>query len=236
MSILRVSGVVAGYGAGDQILKGVDLTVEDREIVCIVGPNGAGKSTLLKAIAGLLELSEGEIRLKDGLISGMKPRDIARHGVAFVPQEHNVFPSMTIYENLEIGGYVDPTAIRKRADDVMTRFPMLATKRNQLARTLSGGQRQLLAVGMALMVAPRLMLLDEPTAGLSPAAAQDLFEEIGRIRTSGIAVAMVEQNARDAMAMSDRTYILVDGRNGMTGASSELLQDKDINRMFLGGH
>jgi ABC-type branched-subunit amino acid transport system ATPase component len=143
---------------------------------------------------------------------------------------------MTIYENLEIGGYVDPTAIRKRADDVMTRFPMLATKRNQLARTLSGGQRQLLAVGMALMVAPRLMLLDEPTAGLSPAAAQDLFEEIGRIRTSGIAVAMVEQNARDAMAMSDRTYILVDGRNGMTGASSELLQDKDINRMFLGGH
>ena len=236
MSILRISGVVAGYGAGDQILKGVDLTVEDREIVCIVGPNGAGKSTLLKAIAGLLELSEGEIRLKDGLISGMKPRDIARHGVAFVPQEHNVFPSMTIYENLEIGGYVDPTAIRKRADDVMTRFPMLATKRNQLARTLSGGQRQLLAVGMALMVAPRLMLLDEPTAGLSPAAAQDLFEEIGRIRTSGIAVAMVEQNARDAMAMSDRTYILVDGRNGMTGASSELLQDKDINRMFLGGH
>jgi branched-chain amino acid transport system ATP-binding protein len=235
VTVLELQGVVSGYGPGDQILKGINFTVAEREIVCIVGPNGAGKSTLLKTVAGLLKPSAGTIRLKGAVIGGMKPKDIARHGVAFVPQEHNVFPSMSIFENLEIGGYVNPAEIRARARDIMARFPMLGAKRGQPARFLSGGQRQLLAVGMALMVNPSLMLLDEPTAGLSPAAAQDLFDEIGRIRDSGIAVALVEQNARDAMAMSDRTYILVDGRNGVSGPSAELLGNSEINRMFLGG-
>jgi ABC-type branched-subunit amino acid transport system ATPase component len=235
MSILQVKDITAGYATGDQILKGVDFHVHEGEIVCIIGPNGAGKSTLLKTVAGLLKPSRGEIRLRDQAINGLKPKDVARAGVAFVPQENNVFPNMTVYENLEMGGYIDPTHVNVRAEAVLKRFKVLAVKRRQLARTLSGGQRQLLAVGMALMVQPSVLLLDEPTAGLSPAAAQQLLDEIGLISQSGIAVALVEQNAHDAMAISDRTYILVDGRNSRTGASGELLRDKDIRRMFLGG-
>jgi ABC-type branched-subunit amino acid transport system ATPase component len=226
---------MAGYATGDQILKGIDFHVREGEIVCIIGPNGAGKSTLLKTVAGLLRPSRGEIRLRGQAINGLKPKDVARAGVAFVPQENNVFPNMTVYENLEMGGYIDPTHVKVRAEAVLERFKVLAVKRRQLARTLSGGQRQLLAVGMALMVQPSVLLLDEPTAGLSPAAAQQLFDEIGLLSQSGIAVALVEQNAHDAMAISDRTYILVDGRNSRTGASGELLSDKDIRRMFLGG-
>lgn len=235
MSDLTVENVIAGYSAGDQILKCVNFHVSPREIVCIVGPNGAGKSTLLKAIAGLLRPSQGRIVYGDTPISGLKPHDVSRQGIAFVPQEHNVFGNMTVYENLEMGGYIAAKHFRARADDVMSHFPILAKKKGQLARTLSGGQRQLLAVGMALMVDPGLILLDEPTAGLSPAAADELFREIRKLRDSGKAIALVEQNAREAMEISDRTYILVDGRNSIEGPSADLLANEDINRMFLGG-
>lgn len=235
MSVLTVQKVIAGYSVGDQILKGVDLRVDASEIVCVVGPNGAGKSTLLKTVAGLLRPSAGTILYNGATIHGMQPHDVCRHGIAFVPQEHNVFANMTVYENLEMGGYIAPKQFRARADAVMTHFPVLQKKKNQLARTLSGGQRQLLAVGMALMVDPGLILLDEPTAGLSPAAAEELFAEIVKLRDSGKAIALVEQNAREAMAISDRTYILVDGKNSIAGPSGELLANEDINRMFLGG-
>ncbi|KAB1115064.1 ABC transporter ATP-binding protein [Neorhizobium galegae] len=235
MSVLSVENIIAGYSAGDQILKGVNFHVSSREIVCIVGPNGAGKSTLLKTIAGLLRPSHGRIVYNDKPISGLKPHDVSRHGIAFVPQEHNVFGNMSVYENLEMGGYIAPKNFRTRAGEVMDHFPILATKKSQLARTLSGGQRQLLAVGMALMVDPGLILLDEPTAGLSPAAAEELFQEIRKLRDSGKAIALVEQNAREAMEISDRTYILVDGKNSIEGLSEDLLANEDINRMFLGG-
>lgn len=235
MSDLMVENIVAGYSAGDQILKGINFHVSPKEIVCIVGPNGAGKSTLLKTIAGLLRPSQGRIVYNKTPISGLKPHDVSRHGIAFVPQEHNVFGNMTVHENLEMGGYIAPKHFRARADDVMSHFPILAKKKSQLARTLSGGQRQLLAVGMALMVDPGLILLDEPTAGLSPAAADELFVEIRKLRDSGKAIALVEQNAREAMEISDRTYILVDGRNSLDGPSKDLLANEDINRMFLGG-
>lgn len=235
MNVLAVAGVVAGYSKGDEILKSVDFRVETNEVVCVIGPNGAGKSTLLKTVAGLLKPSVGQILLSNTPIGGREPRDIARRGVAFVPQEHNVFPNMTVYENLEMGGFINPREVRARASDVMRHFPILEEKRRQFARTLSGGQRQLLAVGMAMMVDPTLMLLDEPTAGLSPAAAEELFAEIGRLRDTGIAVALVEQNARDAMAISDRTYILVDGKNSLEGPSADLIANEEVSRMFLGG-
>ncbi|HUN45473.1 MAG TPA: ABC transporter ATP-binding protein [Stellaceae bacterium] len=233
--LLDVTGVVAGYSAADRILKGLDFTVAAGEIVCIVGPNGAGKSTLLKAIAGLLQPSEGAIRLKDRSIAGLRPREIAALGIAYVPQEHNVFPSMTVRENLEMGGYADPAGGRGRLDGVLGRFPMLERKRRQAARTLSGGERQILAMGMALMVEPALLLLDEPSAGLSPVAAQALFADIQAINRSGIAIALVEQNANEALAISDRAYILVDGRNSREGEARALASDPEIRRLFLGG-
>jgi branched-chain amino acid transport system ATP-binding protein len=235
LGLLTVNGVIAGYSGADQILKGIDFAVEDKEIVCIVGPNGAGKSTLLKTIAGLLVPSAGSIALQGKPVSGLSPVALARLGIAYVPQEHNVFPTMTVRENLEMGGYVDPAHTARRMEEAMQRFPMLGRKRRQAARTLSGGERQILAMGMALMVAPTLMLLDEPTAGLSPLAAHQLFEDIRAINAGGIAVALVEQNANDALAIADRGYVLVDGRTSAKGSAAELAADPEIRRLFLGG-
>jgi branched-chain amino acid transport system ATP-binding protein/neutral amino acid transport system ATP-binding protein len=235
LGLLTVSGVVAGYSGADQILKGIDFAVEDKEIVCIVGPNGAGKSTLLKTIAGLLTPSAGSIALQGKPVGGLSPVALARLGVAYVPQEHNVFPTLTVRENLEMGGYVDPHHTAQRMDQAMQRFPMLGRKRRQAARTLSGGERQILAMGMALMVAPTLMLLDEPTAGLSPLAAHQLFQDIQAINAGGIAVALVEQNANEALAIADRAYVLVDGRTSASGSAAELAADPEIRRLFLGG-
>ena len=235
MGLLTVAGIVAGYSAADQILKGLDFTVEPGEIVCIVGPNGAGKSTLLKSIAGLLVPSAGSITLQGRAVAGLPPPELARRGIAYVPQENNVFPTMTVRENLEMGGYVDPKQISRRMAEAMQRFPVLGRKQRQAARTLSGGERQLLAMGMALMVAPVLLLLDEPSAGLSPKAAQELFAQIQSINQGGLAIALVEQNANEALAISDRAYVLVDGRNGATGAASTLAADPEIRRIFLGG-
>jgi branched-chain amino acid transport system ATP-binding protein/neutral amino acid transport system ATP-binding protein len=217
------------------VLKGVDLRVEAGEIVGIIGPNGAGKSTLLKTIAGLLTPSRGRITLDGRAIDGEAPRDISRLGVAYVPQEQNIFPTMTVRENLEMGGYVDKEGSRRKIDLAFERFPVLAKRRRVAARSLSGGERQVLAMAMALMVEPRVLLLDEPSAGLSPVAAERLFEEIVAVNRSGMSIAMVEQNAREVLTIAHRAYILVDGRNHRDGAAAALACDPDIRRIFLGG-
>jgi branched-chain amino acid transport system ATP-binding protein/neutral amino acid transport system ATP-binding protein len=235
MSLLTATGIVAGYGAQDEILKGVDLVVGEGEIVGIIGPNGAGKSTLLKAIAGLLVPKVGRITLRGQDITGQAPREISRLGLAYVPQEFNIFPTMSVRENLEMGGYVDTKAAGRRIDGVFTRFPLLGEKRRHAARTLSGGERQILAMAMALMVDPAVLLLDEPSAGLSPVAAERLFDTIGKIHRDGISIVMVEQNANEALVVSDRAYILVDGKNSRTGPAKALAADPEIRRLFLGG-
>jgi branched-chain amino acid transport system ATP-binding protein len=232
---LQVDGIVAGYSAADEILKGVDLTLDAGEIVCVIGPNGAGKSTLLKVIAGILVPHKGSVRLRGESIGGRAPRAISALGLAFVPQEQNVFPSMTVRENLEMGGYLDRAGGRAKVDAIFSRFPVLAEKRRQAARTLSGGQRQVLAMAMALMVEPTVLLLDEPSAGLAPRAAGQLFETIAAIHGDGVAIAMVEQNAREALRLSHRGYILVDGRNSLTGPAADLALNPDVRRIFLGG-
>ena len=235
MSLLTATGIVAGYDVQDEILKGIDLVVHEGEIVGIIGPNGAGKSTLLKAIAGLLAPSAGRIYLRGRDITGQAPRDISRFGLAYVPQEFNIFPTMSVRENLEIGGYIDRKKTGRRIDDVFARFPILGEKKRHAARTLSGGERQILAMAMALMVDPVVMLLDEPSAGLSPVAAERLFDAIVQINRDGVSIVMVEQNANEALVVSDRAYILVDGRNSVTGPAEALAADPEIRRLFLGG-
>jgi branched-chain amino acid transport system ATP-binding protein/neutral amino acid transport system ATP-binding protein len=234
MSLLRVEDVVAGYSAADEVLRGVDLFVDPGEIVGVIGPNGAGKSTLLKTIAGLLKPGRGHITFEGAPIAGHEPREISRRGIAYVPQEQNVFPTMTVRENLEMGGYLDPRGSRMRIDAAFARFPLLARRRRVQARSLSGGERQVLAMAMALMVDPKMLLLDEPSAGLSPVAAERLFEDIVAIHRSGVAIAMVEQNAREALTVAHRAYILVDGRNHREGVAAALAADPDIRRIFLG--
>jgi branched-chain amino acid transport system ATP-binding protein/neutral amino acid transport system ATP-binding protein len=233
--LLEARGVVAGYAVADMILKGVDLVVAPHEVVAIIGPNGAGKSTLLKAIAGILVPSAGTIMLDGAPIHGRPPREICAAGLAFVPQEANVFPTMSVRENLEMGGFVQKRETARRIEAIFTRFPILAEKRRQAARTLSGGQRQILAMAMALMVAPKLLLLDEPSAGLSPIAAERLFDTIRGIHAEGTAIAMVEQNALEALAIATRGVILVDGRNAREGAAGDLATDPEVRRIFLGG-
>ena len=234
--LLNARKVVAGYSRSDMILKGVTITVEAGEVVAIIGPNGAGKSTLLKAIMGQITVSDGTITVGTDDITGLRPRDVARHGIAYVPQEANIFPTMSVHENLEIGGYVDAASIRKRISALFRRFPVLAEKRRDAARTLSGGQRQLLAMAVAMMVDPRLLLLDEPSAGLSPIAAQEMFATIREIAGTGVAVLLVEQNALDALDLSDRAYILAAGQNHTEGTGEALAADPSIRRTFLGGH
>ena len=235
MSLLTATGIVAGYDVQDEILKGIDLVVREGEIVGIIGPNGAGKSTLLKAIAGLLAPSAGRIYLRGRDITGQAPRDISRFGLAYVPQEFNIFPTMSVRENLEMGGYIDRKETGRRIDGVFARFPTLGEKKRHAARTLSGGERQILAMAMALMVDPVVLLLDEPSAGLSPVAAERLFDAIVQINGDGVSIVMVEQNANEALAVSDRAYILVDGKNSVTGPAKALAADPEIRRLFLGG-
>jgi branched-chain amino acid transport system ATP-binding protein/neutral amino acid transport system ATP-binding protein len=235
VGLLTAEDLVAGYGPADEILKGVSLEVERAEIVSIIGPNGAGKSTLLKVIAGLLTPHRGRVLLDARPIHGLPPREVSARGVAFVPQEQNVFPTMTVRENLEIGGYLEPRRARGRIAAILERFPVLAEKRRHAARTLSGGQRQVLAMAMALMVEPTVLLLDEPSAGLAPLAAERLFETIADIHRAGVAIVMVEQNALQALAIAQRGYILVDGRNSRTGPAAALAADPEVRRIFLGG-
>jgi branched-chain amino acid transport system ATP-binding protein/neutral amino acid transport system ATP-binding protein len=234
--LLETDAVVGGYGAADEILKGISLTLPAGRMAAIVGPNGAGKSTLLKAIAGILRPKSGAIRLAGESVAGLAPRDIAARGVAFVPQEANIFPSLSVRENLEMGGYLEPRAVvARRVDELTARFPVLAEKRRRAARTLSGGQRQILAMAMALMVEPRLLLLDEPSAGLSPKAAAALFDAICAIHAEGTAILMVEQNALEALSLAEEGIVLVDGRVARQGQARALAADPEVRRLFLGG-
>ncbi|MEM7303563.1 MAG: ABC transporter ATP-binding protein [Pseudomonadota bacterium] len=226
--------IIGGYSATDQILKGVTVSADEGEIVAILGPNGAGKSTLLKGVTGILPSLEGTITLGDQSLVGCRPRQVAEHGVAYVPQEGNVFATMTVRENLEMGGYLSGQ-VQSKIDEMFTRFPILGEKGRDAARTLSGGQRQILAMAIAMMVSPRLLLLDEPSAGLSPIAAAQLFDTIREIAGQGVTIILVEQNAMDALNLCDRAYILSAGRNHATGTGAELAADPDIRRTFLGG-
>ncbi|MDA8051337.1 MAG: ABC transporter ATP-binding protein [Rhodospirillales bacterium] len=235
MSLLAAAGVVCGYGAADEILHGADLAVRPGELVAIIGPNGAGKSTLLKAIAGMLRLKRGTICFDGRPIERTSAGERARMGIVFVPQEANVFPTMTVSENLEMGGFLEPRQARQKIAVLSERFPVLGEKRRAAARTLSGGQRQVLAMAMALMVGPRLLLLDEPSAGLAPLAADKLFATIGAIHREGTAIAMVEQNALSALAIADRGVVLVDGRAARTGPAHAMAEDPEVRRLFLGG-
>ncbi len=235
MGLMEVRAIVCGYGAADEILKGASLDVAPGELVAIIGPNGAGKSTLLKAVAGLLRLKSGAILLDGVAIEALPARDRARRGLAFVPQEANIFPTMSVRENLEMGGFLERRATAARIETLFARFPLLAEKRRAAARTLSGGQRQVLAMAMALMVHLRLLLLDEPSAGLSPKAAETLFDSIAAIHAEGTAIVMVEQNAREALAIADRGVVLVDGRTARVGLAREMADDPEVRRMFLGG-
>ena len=235
MGLIEAAGIVAGYGAADEILKGADLVVQPGEMVAVIGPNGAGKSTLLRALAGLLRLKSGSIRWEGRPIDALSPPDRARLGVALVPQEANVFASLSVRENLEMGGYLDPRHARTRLVELLERFPMLRDKQRQAAQTLSGGQRQVLAMAMALMVRPRLLILDEPSAGLSPKAADALFADIAAIHREGTATLMVEQNASEALMIADTGVVLVDGRVVRTGPARAMAADPEIRRLFLGG-
>jgi len=234
MTSLRVTGLEGGYTHADSILKGVDLAIEPGRIIAVIGPNGAGKSTLLKAIAGLIVITGGAVTLDGKDITGASPRKVAGYGIGFVPQEANIFGAMTVTENLEMGGWMSPGNARQRTAELLERFPILAEKRRQQARTLSGGQRQILAMAIALMTDPTILLLDEPSAGLSPKAASELFDTVVAIRANGVAIAMVEQNAVAALERADEASLLVDGRNAKTGSAKSFLDDPELRHLFLG--
>ncbi len=232
--MLEVDSVVAGYGAAEAILKGCSLRLDANEIVCIIGPNGAGKSTLLKTIAGLVPATAGRVALNGADLGGMDAAHRSRRGIGFVPQERNVFAAMTVADNLTISCFEHPGQARTRTESMYARYPMLARKRRALARTLSGGERQILAMAMGLMQAPSVLLLDEPTAGLSPVAANALFDAIVALGQSGLPVLMVEQHATEALRISTRGYVLVAGRNSREGPGPALAEDPEIRRLFLG--
>ena len=235
MNALEVHALVGGYGAADHIVKGVSLHVAAGELVTVIGPNGAGKSTVLKLVAGLLKPASGQVLLEGRAVAGLSPRELVRAGLVFVPQERNIFGELSVEENLIMGGFLRLKQTKADMQEVMARLPLLGQRRKDLGRTLSGGQRQLLAIGQALMAKPQVLLLDEPTAGLSPRAAEDLFAMVCQIRDGGIAVLMVEQNALDALNVSDRAYVLVDGQNHFEGAARALMDDPQTRTLFLGG-
>lgn len=233
MSVLRAEGLVGGYGGMD-ILNGVDLVVDGAEVVVIVGPNGAGKSTAMKAVFGLVRLRAGRVLFDGRDITNAAPDRLVGLGLGYVPQERNVFPTLSVEENLEMGAYRRRGDPRPMLDRIYGLFPPLAAKRRQAAGELSGGQRQMVAIGRALMMEPRVLLLDEPTAGLSPLYMDQIFERIVTIRREGVGILMVEQNARQALAIADRGYVLATGRNLATDSGANLLADPEIGRSFLG--
>ncbi|MEC9345172.1 MAG: ABC transporter ATP-binding protein [Pseudomonadota bacterium] len=235
MSFLTASGMTGGYGGGPDIITGCDIAVDRGEIAVVVGPNGAGKSTAMKAIFGMLELRAGTVTLDGRDITRMAPQERVRNGMGFVPQNRNVFVSMTVEENLEMGAFIRDDDYRETMELVYRLFPVLREKRNQPAGELSGGQRQQVAVGRALMTAPQLLMLDEPTAGVSPIVMDELFDKIVEIARTGIAILMVEQNARQALEIADRGYVLVQGGNRFTDTGEALLANAEVRRSFLGG-
>jgi branched-chain amino acid transport system ATP-binding protein len=234
MSLLEIEGLDAGYG-DLQVLEGVDLTVEDGEYVTIVGPNGAGKSTVMKAIFRIATIMGGSIRFDGTEIGDLPPEEIIQHGLSYVPQNGNIFGSMTVRENLEMGAYILDDIPEERFEAVYERFPILAERADQKAGTMSGGQRQMVAMGQALMLDPAMLLLDEPSAGLAPALVEDTFDRIDRINDAGTAVLMVEQNAKEALRRCDRGYVLAGGKNYHEGPGRDLLDDEQVRRDFLGG-
>lgn len=234
MALLEATNVYGGYG-GMNILNGVDMCIDSDEVGVIVGPNGAGKSTMLKAIFGLLKVTEGDICLRGESIRNVAPDRLVAMGMGFVPQEKNIFPSLTVEENLEMGAYIRPERTRAMLEQIYGFFPPLQEKRRQPAGELSGGQRQMVAMGRALMSEPSLLLLDEPTAGLSPLYMNEIFRQVKLINSAGVGVLMVEQNARQALAIADRGFVLAAGQNRYTDTGEALLNDPDVAKSFLGG-
>lgn len=234
MSFLIGENMVGGYGGAD-ILKGCTVGVEEGEIAVIVGPNGAGKSTAMKALLGMLTLSSGSVKFKGRDIGKLSPQARIAEGIAFVPQTSNVFVNMTVFENLEMGAFLRRDDISETLEQIYTLFPILAEKKAQLAGELSGGQRQQVAVARALMSQPSVLMLDEPTAGVSPIVMDELFDRILEVRQTGVAILMVEQNARQALNIADKGYVLVVGENRHTDTGAALLADPEVKRSFLGG-
>jgi branched-chain amino acid transport system ATP-binding protein len=227
--------MTGGYGRGPDILHGCTIAVNPGEIAVIVGPNGAGKSTAMKALFGMLDVRSGQVMLDGDDITALSPQDRVRRGMGFVPQVNNIFPSMSVEENLEMGAFIRDDDISETMTTVYDLFPILKEKRHQAAGELSGGQRQQVAVGRALMTRPKVLMLDEPTAGVSPIVMDELFDRIIEIARTGLPVLMVEQNARQALEIADRAYVLVQGANAHTGTGKDLLADPEVRRSFLGG-
>ena len=234
MSFLIGENMTGGYGGAD-IINDCTIEVDKGQIAVIVGPNGAGKSTVMKAMLGMLDLKSGSVRFKGKDITHLTTQDRIAEGIAFVPQSNNVFVSMTVRENLEMGAFLRDDDFSETINQVFELFPVLAEKQNQVAGELSGGQRQQVAFGRALMSQPQLLMLDEPTAGVSPMVMDDLFERILEVRQTGVAILMVEQNARQALNIADKGFVLVMGENRHTDTGQVLLNDPEVRRSFLGG-
>ena len=234
MISLVCKNLTAGYGGVD-IIKNINLEVKQGEIVVIVGPNGAGKSTAMKALLGMLKLTDGGVSFAEDDITFMLPQDRVNLGIAFVPQTQNVFTGMSVEENLEMGGFIRSDDIRLTIEDIYNLFPILKEKRNQNAGELSGGQRQQVAFGRALMTKPKILMLDEPTAGVSPIVMDELFSRIIEVGKTGVGILMVEQNAKQALNIADRGYVLVNGMNSKEGSGQDLLNNPEVRKSFLGG-
>lgn len=230
---ITVTDLVSGYGKAE-IVKGVNMKVYPGEITTIIGPNGAGKSTFLKSIAGVVSIFSGEIEIHGQNVTDKKASDIANYGVAYVPQENNVFRTLTVLENLEMGAWTVSGKLASRLEAVFEIFPDLRDKRKTAAGNLSGGQRQMVAFGAALIVDPKVLLLDEPSAGLSPKLVTEMFETIRRVNASGVGILMVEQNAIQALEMSDQGFVLASGQETMSGRASDLLKDAEVAELYLG--